>query len=141
MLTACQEVGSDGTAKIIIEKRVGEYLEYDINLSELNDKNEGTYSLLKYLKEEKGLEYSIEDSGYGAFVNSIAGLTPNASLGEYVSLYTNEESDFAVPSEWMPTVPTVKYGEVTLTSSGVGISSMTVKDGTVILFRIESFTG
>ena len=49
------------------------------------------------------------------------------------------EEDFAVPSEWSPVVPTATYGSITLTYSGVGLSSMHITDGTVVLFRVEGF--
>jgi hypothetical protein len=77
--------------------------------------------------------------GYGAYINSISPLNPDALANEYIGIYTTEECDFSVPTEYFPTVSTVTYGDATLTYSGVGISSMTIKDGTVILFRLETY--
>lgn len=135
------KVDLEGVAKIAIERAEGDYLEYEVDLSKLERHDEGALSLLEYIASEEGstLYYNVQwGGGYGAYVTSIGGLTPDPT-SQYISIYTSEEGDFAVPTEWTPTVPTAKYGDMTLTYAGVGLSSMTVKDGTVILFRMESF--
>ena len=134
-------VASTGNAKIVVEKAEGDYTVYDVDLSKLENRDEGAMSLLEYVASLEGstLYYNVQrGGGYGAYITSIDTLTPNP-MNQYIAIYTTEKEDFAVPTEWTPTVPTVKYGEMTLTYTGVGLSSMHVQDGTVILFRLEGF--
>lgn len=142
--TSCQSkstVADSGTAKIVIENAENDYTVYEVDLSKLENRSEGVMSLLEYVAMLEGSElyYNVQwGGGYGAYVTSIGTLVPDSTC-QYVSIYTTEASDFAVPTDYAPTVATVKYGDITLTYSGVGMSSMHVNDGTVILFRIESF--
>ena len=133
-------VAEKGTATVVIEGADG-YQTYSVDLSKLKERDEGAYTLIKYISEQENstLYYSVSaGGGYGAYVSSIGSLYPDATC-EYISVYTSCEKDFAVPTEYMPTVNTVDYDGKTLTYSGVGISRMTVEDGTIILFRIEKF--
>lgn len=138
-------VAKNGTASIVIETQnegEGKYVVYEVDLSLLESRDDGVLSLLEYIGMQEGstLYYSLNfGGGYGAYVNSISPLYPAPLSTEYISVYTSEECDFAVPTEYSPTVATVLYGELTLTYSGVGISSMTVNDGTVILFRMVTY--
>ena len=141
--TACSsgDVGLTGTATLVVEGRDGTYTTYDVDLSKLEKHDEGAISLLEYVASLEGstLYYNVQwGGGYGAYITSIGSLSPDPS-SEYISLYTTESKDFAVPTEYMPTVPTVEYSGKTLTYSGVGLSSMHINDGTVILFRVEGF--
>ena len=134
-------VASTGNAKLVVEKAEGDYTVYDVDLAKLENRDEGAMSVLEYVASLEGstLYYNVQwGGGYGAYITSIDALNPNP-MNQYIAIYTTEEEDFAVPTEWTPTVATVKYGETTLTYSGVGLSSMHVKDGTVILFRLEGF--
>ena len=142
-LASCNEgsVADKGTAKIVIENGEDNYTVYEVDLSELTKRDEGAISLLEYLasQEDSTLYYNVQwGGGYGAYITSIGALSPNPS-NQYIALYTSEEVDFAVATEWTPTVSTVSYENKTLTFSGVGLSSMHIKDGTVILFRVEGF--
>ena len=135
------DVSQTGTAKIVIENAEGDYTVYDVDLSKLEKRDEGALSLLEYIASQEGstLYYNVQwGGGYGAYITSIGTLSPNPA-SQYVAIYTSSEADFAVPNEYMPTVATVKYGDLTLTYSGVGLSSMHINDGTIILFRLESF--
>ena len=143
MLVSCMggEAAATGIAKVVIENGENDYTVYEVDLSKLEKSDEGALSLLEYIASEEGstLYYNVQwGGGYGAYVTSIGSLTPDPTC-QYISLYTNEEVDFAVPTEWSPTVATAKYGEITLTYAGVGLSSMHINDGTVILFRLEGF--
>ena len=143
MLVSCfgGETAATGTAKIVIENGENDYTVYEVDLSKLEKRDEGALSLLEYLASLEGrtLYYNVQwGGGYGAYITSIGSLNPDPTC-EFVALYTTEEADFAVPTEWSPTVATATYGETTLTYAGVGLSSMHVNDGTVILFRLEGF--
>ena len=148
VLVSCagtNNVASNGTAFVVVETSAegsDKYIVYEVELSKLEERSEGALSLLEYISAQKNstLYYSATwGGGYGAYINSIAPLYPDSFSNQYIAVYTTEECDFAVPNEYSPTVSTVKYGDMTLTYSGVGISTMTVKDGTVILFRMESY--
>lgn len=142
-LASCSggNVAKSGTATIAIERAENDYAVYEVDLSKLERRDEGAISLLEYIASLEGstLYYNVQwGGGYGAYITAIDTLNPDPS-NQYIALYTSEEADFAVPSEWSPTVATAKYGETTLTYAGVGLSSMHINDGTVILFRLEGF--
>lgn len=142
-LASCMggEVSVTGTAKIVVENGENDYTVYEVDLSKLEKRDEGALSLLEHVASQEGstLYYNVQwGGGYGAYVTSIGALSPDPT-NQYIALYTTEKEDFAVPTEWSPTVATAKYGENTLTYAGVGLSSMHIKDGTVILFRLEGF--
>ena len=134
-----ETVSDEGTASIVVENRDGSFSLYEADLSLLESYDRGALSVLEYLgKKKDGITYSVSfGGGYGGYVNSIGSLSPAGN--EYVAIYTTEACDFAVATEYMPTVSTAEYNGRTLTYSGVGVSEMAVKDKTVILFRIESF--
>ena len=141
--TACStgNIANSGTATLVVENRDGSYATYDVDLSKLEKRDEGAISLLEYVASLEGstLYYNVQwGGGYGEYITAIGSLNPDPSC-EYISLYTTESADFAVATEYMPVVATAEYSGKTLTYSGVGLSSMHVKDGTVIMFRLESF--
>ncbi len=137
-------VASSGTAYIVIENGAGAdepYTVYEVELSKVENKTEGAMALLEYIasQNDSTLYYSINwGGGYGAYVNSIGALTPEGA--EFIAVYTSNETDFATPDAYMPVVSTAEYNGVTLTYSGFGISQMNIKDGTVVLFRLESYS-
>lgn len=124
---------------VVIEERDGSYTTYEIDLADVDDKSLGAYSLLAYLKENKGLVLDAPESTYGIYVNAIGNLIPDFTANEYVAIYTSVERDFSVPTADFPVVNEVVYNVTTLKSAGVGISSMSVDDGAIILFRIEKY--
>ena len=133
-------VASSGEATLLVDKGDGDYTVYTVELSKLEKHDEGAVTLLEYLSVQKGtdLYYTVQlGGGYGAYITSINSLKPDPA-SEYIAVYTSEESDFSVSSDGME-MPSVKYGEIELKYSGVGISEMNIKDGTVVMFRLESF--
>ena len=132
-LAACGSVSEVGTAKIVIDSGT-EQTEYEVSLSDI-EKKDSALDILNYLNENEGLALDYVESVYGGYISSIGTLLPDAQNNEYISIYTSEECDFGVA----PFDTKVEYMDMTLTASGVGISSMTVNEGTVILFRIESY--
>ncbi len=143
-LVSCAEkrnIDSSGTAKLIVENSENDYTVYEVDLAKLEKRTGGAMTVLEYVAMQEGstLYYNVQwGGGYGAYITAIGTLNPKAS-SEYISIYTSEEADFAIPTEYMPTVMTVNYNENTLSYAGVGLSSMHIKDGTVILFRLEKF--
>lgn len=135
-LCACfGAVDEAGKVTVVVENRDGSYKEYKANLEDIENKDEGAVGVIEYLaaRSDDPLEADLQDSSYGKFVNSIGGLTPDASAGEFVSIYTSVEADFGT----FDGVGEINYNGTTLKSAGVGLTSMQVLEGTVILFRIE----
>ena len=128
------EVAEEGGVKVVVENRDGTYEVYEVLLEEVTDKSEGAYSIIKHLseREEKPVA-DIVESTYGAYVNAVGSLTPVGN--EYVAIYTSVEKDFST----YDTESEVKYDGKTLKVAGVGLSSMSVEKGTIILFRIETY--
>ena len=135
-LVSCgAEVAEEGDVSIVIENRDGTYDVYKAYLEDVTNKEEGVYGVISFLmeREENPLAADIVDSTYGAFVNSIGSLIPDAEKKEYVCLYTSLEKDFGT----FDGVQTLEYEGKTLKTSGFGLTSMSIEKGTVILFRIE----
>ena len=130
-------LGEQGDVSVVIENRDGSYTVYKAYLEEVENKGEGVYGVIQYLmaREDNPLTADIVDSTYGAYVNAIGTLTPDATKNEYVCLYTSLEGDFDT-SDY---VKELVYEGITLKTSGVGLTSMSAEKGTVILFRIESY--
>ena len=143
-LTSCGgNVAASGTAYVVIENGAGAaepFTVYEVDLARVENKTEGALALLEYIASLEGsdLYYSASwGGGYGAYVNSIGSLYPVGT--EFIAIYTSNEADFATPDAYMPVVKTVEYDGATLTASGFGISQMNIKDGTIVLFRLESW--
>ena len=139
LLVACAgEVGEEGDVSLVVENRDGSYDVYKVYLEDVTNKEEGVYGVVEFImqRKENPITADIVDSSYGAYVNSIGSLTPDASKNEYVCLYTSLEKDFGT---W-DGVKSVVYEGVTLKEAGVGLTSMSIEKGTVVLFRIETYT-
>jgi len=138
LFAACSgTLGERGDVSVVIENRDGSYTVYKAYLEDVANKKEGVFGVIEHLmsRENNPLTADIVDSSYGAYVNSIGSLIPDASKNEYISLYTSLEKDFGTDSY----VKTIEYEGVTLKTSGVGFTSMSAEEGTVILCRIESY--
>ncbi len=112
--------------------------EYSVDLSEIgsgDEKSAGLMVILDYLKDKGELTYTMIQSEYGAYLTQVNGI--KQENGIYVTLYTDVESDIDV-SEY---ATTYNYKEKTLTSSGVGASSMNVKKGCTIVITSFSYNG
>ena len=137
-LVSCNGIlGEKGDVSLVVENRDGTYEVYKVYLEDVENKDEGVYGVIELLikREKNPLSADIAESVYGAYINSIGFLTPDASKNEYISIYTSLEKDF---STWEP-VGVIEYEGVTLKTAGVGLSSMSAEKGTVILFRIETY--
>ena len=126
-------------ATLVLEAKDGQRTEYKIDLAELTDNSRGAYSLVLFASQKYGFPVDAGDGPFGAYLNSFGPVTPDAASGEYVALYTSVEKDFQVPTADFPTVGETTHNGITLKSSGVGITSMSVENETVILIKIESW--
>ena len=128
-------VDDEGMAKIVIEYGENDYAVYEVDLEKIENKDNGAVGIFEYLKglEDSDFTYVLNDT----WLSSVCNLIPKGN--QYVSIYTSVEEDFMVPTAEWPDVATVEYDGEELTASGVGLSDMTVADGAVILFRMESY--
>ena len=106
--------------------------EYEINLDLVNTDN-GLLSVLDYLKENKGLAYSCDASG---FLTEVGGVKQDTAAGVYVYLYTSVVKDQDV-SQY---ATTVKHNDITLVSAGVGAKDMTIEKDAIIYIGTISWS-
>ncbi len=134
-LTSCGllfgDVAEKGDVTVVIENEDGTFAEYGILLSEVENKSEGAKGIVEHLNKSGRLELEMIDSTYGAYVGAIGGISENPAEGVYVMVYTSLASDSYEGAS------TVEYDGKILHRSGVGLSGMTVNEGSIILFRLE----
>lgn len=123
------KVDGKGSATVVIAAGDDRY-EYEVPLSEV-DTSLGAVGLLEYLKAEKGVDYTSEDLGYGAYLTKVGALEQDASAGVYVGIWTSVESDMDRESQYSTAIT---YRGTELVSAAVGMSSLNVPDGAVIYF-------
>ena len=132
-------VDSEGVAHLVLVNG-DECKQFDVELSELEGAS-GAIALLDYLKSMEKIDYLAQEGAYGAYLGEVKTadgalvLKNDALAGKYISIYTSVAEDMDV-SEYKSTV---EYEGVTLTSSGVGISTMSVKDGSYIYITLISY--
>lgn len=105
---------------------------YSVDLGKV-EITDGLMSVLEYLKTTENLEYTSDDTGYGAFLTKVGALEQKDN--SYIYLYTSVEKDMDV-SQY---ATSVDFEGKTLTSSGVGASEMTVEDGCIIYVGTVTF--
>ena len=128
------KVAEEGDVTVVVESGDGSFEVYKTYLESVENKNEGAKGVIENLRdrEENPLNLVMEDSTYGAFVTEIGSI--KQADGAYVMVYTSVKSDSYEGA------PSVEYDGMTLYQSGVGLSGMSVSAGTVILFRLESYS-
>lgn len=125
------EVGNQSSGKVMKLVVGGENEKvYSVDFSGI-EITEGPLSVIKHLAEVGKLTYKIE----GTFLTEVGDLKQDVATGTYIFLWTSVEADFDV-SEW---ATTKEWSGNTLTSSGLGISSMTVENGAVIYIGTVSY--
>lgn len=99
--------------------------EYRVNLDRVEG-NDGLLSVLAYLKENEGLTYENDPTG---FLTEVGAVKQNAAAGIYLYVWTSVEADADVSAY----ATTKDCKGKTLTSSGVGSTDMTMENGAIIL--------
>ena len=89
-------------------------------------KSDSVIDVLDYLKSEGKLDYEVS----GTMVTKVGNLK-NEGNG-YIYFYTTVEEDVDV-SEY---ATSVQYGEISITSSGVGAESMHLENGAIVYIGI-----
>lgn len=133
-LCACGAGDSDGAGTVSVVLGTDPETVYTVPLDRVTG-TEGLMSVLEYLKEAENLTYTAEDSGYGAYLTAVGDLAQDSAAGKYIMLYTSVAEDADV-SQY---ATTVTYDGRTLTSSGVGASSMHMRAGEVIYIACQAF--
>lgn len=127
--TESEKISEKGVITLVIASDPQEV--YSLDLDKITG-NKGLLSVLEYLKETEGLNFVSEESGYGAFITEVGGLSQDNISGVYLYIYTSVEADFDVSGYAL----TVTCEGKTLTSAGVGANEMTLTDGCVIYIGI-----
>jgi len=104
---------------------------YEVNLAKVSG-DEGLVSVLDYLKKTKDLAYTMESSEFGAFLTQVNSIAQDATKGEYLYVYTTVQEDYDVSAY----ASNVTVDGITFTNSGVGASTMHIKDGSTIYIGI-----
>ncbi len=126
------DVAEQGEITVVVENTDGGYDLFETNLDAVKNKNEGAKGVLEHLNQRNDRLYvEMIDGGYGAYVSAIGSIKESAADKMYVIVYTS------VASDSYEGAPTVQYEGVTLYQAGVGLSGMTVEEGSIILFRLE----
>ena len=137
-LASCNKsIAEEGDVTVVVENADGKHEVYMTYLENVENKGNGALGVLENLKsrEENPLHLVYQNGAFGAFITEIGSIKQDESSGAYVMAYTSVETDSYADA------PTVKYKEAVLYSSGVGVNTMTVKAGTIILFRLEVYGG
>lgn len=136
-LTSCDilfgDVADEGNVTVAVENTDGTYDVFKTNLDKVENKNEGAKGVIEHIDETNDRLYvEMVDSTYGAYVSAIGNIRESLADKMYVIVYTS------VAADSYEGAPTVQYDGVTLYQAGVGLSGMTVEEGTIILFRLEA---
>ena len=136
MLSSCSifsgNVASFGEATVVVENVDGSYDAFEVNLATVMNKKEGAKGVIEHLNQRNDRLYlEMIDSTYGAYVSAIGSIKESYADKKYVIVYTS------VAADAYEGAPTIQYEGTTLYQAGVGLSGMSVEDGTIILFRLE----
>lgn len=136
-MTSCDflwgDVADSGFVTVVVENADGTYDVYKTYLEDVANKQEGAKGIVEHLnaREENPLYLEMVDSTYGAYVSAIGSIKEDFTTSTYVMVYTS------VATDSYEGAPTVDYEGVTMYQAGLGLSGMSVEEGTIILFRLE----
>ena len=105
--------------------------EYKVPLEKVTV-TEGLISVLNYLEGVGALDYEMGASG---MIESVGELSNDAASGKWIYIYTTVEEDIDV-SEY---ATTVEYDGLTITSAGVGASSLKIVDGATVVIGLITY--
>lgn len=124
---------SAGTFKVVLMPKEGDAQEYTVDIALLEGQLNGEAAIMQ-LVGNHGVQVTWVDSTYGKYFSAIGCVQPTES-NEYVRLFTSVEKDKGVDAY----ATTIEYDGVSLTSSGVGISLMTVEKDCIILIKVDKY--
>lgn len=123
----------EGTFKVVLVPKEGEAQVYTVDIALLEGNLTGEAAIMQ-LVGNHGVSVSWTDSTYGKYLSAIGCVQPTEA-NEYVQLFTTVQKDVDVSQYAV----TIDYDGKQITSSGVGISQMSVEKDCVILIRVGSY--
>ncbi|MDD4291290.1 MAG: hypothetical protein PHX51_03505 [Clostridia bacterium] len=133
VLSACIEPKTDTAGTMTLVVNGATPMVYEVDLSKVEITN-GLISILEYLKDQ-GLTFTLTEGIYGSYLTQVNELEQNYATSQYIYLYTSVSTDFDV-SEY---ATTFTYEGTTLTSCGVGASSMSILKDCVIVIGLITY--
>lgn len=124
---------SQGKMKLVVLYDEENAEEYTVDLADVKNSSNGLIAILDYLQNNGMLEYSANDSGYGAYLTKVGGL--KEGNGYYLYVYTDVEADFDVTQY----ASQISYKNKTFTNIGIGVSQMSIKSGCTIIITLIKF--
>ena len=106
--------------------------EYKVDLTKITP-GEGLISVLKYLRDTEGLTFTETSGAYGAYLTAVDGLVAGDTA--YIALYTSVTADADVSAYADP----ISSKESTLTTAGVGASSLRIEEDAVYYIALVSY--
>ena len=116
---------------VIIKNGEKDYTSITVTLGKNGVEAQTVEDVLAYLKDEGTLTVEWTDSGYGKFITRLGKIKP-ASANEWVAVFTSNPAEFDTGA-W---AITRTVGDVTLTTSIVGVSELSVAAGYIIYFEL-----
>lgn len=113
-------------------------IQVDLNAMSYNEET-GLMNVLQSLRLQEKLDYQATDSGYGAYLTAVGGLSEDAAAGRYISVYTSVEKDKATFEGAENYEFLSNEGSVICYPSGVGASAMSIEDGCVIVITYVTY--
>ena len=118
---------------VIIQNGKNDYTSITVTLGKSGVEAKTVEDVLAYLKKEGAIDLKWHDTEYGKYIDTLGKLTPSTS--EWVAVFTSNSAEFDT-SAW---AQTRKAGDVTLTTSIVGVSELSVAPGYIIYFELASY--
>ena len=130
---ACtDEKDSAGTLTVVIATGDNP-VEFNVDIADVEGEN-GLFSVLEYLRENKKITFKYSGTGSSAYLTEINDFVSGTD-NKWIYIYTNVKKDFDV-SEYKTEI---EYKGQKLTSSGVGVSQMTIEEGALIYIGTIKF--
>ena len=125
----------DNQMAVIIKNRNNTYTAHIVTLGGSGTDATSVEGVISYLVQQDMLTVDWTDSDTGKWLNDIGGLQPNADAHEYVAVYTSVEKDQGVGAS----ATAYLIGDVTVGYSQYGVSGMSVENGAIIYFEIQTW--
>ena len=120
---------------VIIKNGDKDYTSIVVTLGKSGVDAKTVEDVLAYLKKEGTVTLEWTSSEYGKYITKLGKIQPS-SQNEWVAVFTSNSAEFDT-SAWALSY-TVPNSNVTLTTAGKGISSLSVAPGYVIYFELAS---
>jgi len=120
---------TDSQMAVIIKNGDKDYTSIVVSVG----KNKTAEDVLTYLKDEGTITLEWNDSDFGKFITKIGKAAPS-SQSEWIGVYTSDKSQ----QDTSAYAKTYTVGEVSVTTSGLGVSALKVAAGDVLYFELCS---